>query len=364
MRVILAGGGTAGHINPALAIADTIAHNDKEAQILFVGTKRGLESTLVPKKNYDIKYIDVQGMKARLTPKNVVAVWKYVTAIAKCKKIIKKFRPDVVVGTGGYVCAPMVSAANALGIPTLIHEQNVFPGNAIKMLSKKSTVTAISFSESTRYIDTAREILLTGNPLRPEIVSADRNSARRELNIGNDKYIVVFGGSLGASAINNTVCDYIEKYGVPKGIRMCFATGKYGFEDVSARITSEKYPNVEVKQYIHNMDTVLASADLVVCRSGAITVSEVCALGVPAILVPSPNVTRNHQEYNARALSDKGAAITILEKDFDADSLKSAADSIIKDDIYSDGIRTKALAMAKTNAAEIIYDKLCKIIKK
>jgi UDP-N-acetylglucosamine--N-acetylmuramyl-(pentapeptide) pyrophosphoryl-undecaprenol N-acetylglucosamine transferase len=258
----------------------------------------------------------------------------------------------------------MVSAANSLGIPTLIHEQNVFPGNAIKMLAKKSTVTAISFSESTRYIENANEILLTGNPLRPEIVNADRASARAELGLGDDKYIVVFGGSLGASAINNTVCDYIEKYGVPSGIRMCFATGRYGFEDVSSRITPDKFPQVEVKQYIHNMDTVLSSADLVVCRSGAITVSEICALGVPAILVPSPNVTRNHQEYNARALSDKGAAITILEKDFDAVSLKTAADNIINDNSLSDGIRIKALAMAKTNAAEIIYDKLCKIIKK
>lgn len=364
MRVILAGGGTAGHINPALAIADTIAQKDKNAEILFVGTKRGLESTLVPKKNYKIEYIDVRGMKTHLSFDNVVAAVKYVTAIGKSKSMIRKFKPDVVIGTGGYVCAPVVTAANSLKIPTVIHEQNVFPGNAIKMLSRKSTVTAISFAESTRYLENANEILLTGNPLRPEILRADRVSARAELGLKDEKFIVVFGGSLGAKAINSVVCDYIEKYGNANGIRMCVATGKYGYEDVTARIDAEKYPNVEIKQYIHNMDKILSAADLVVCRSGAITVSEICALGVPSILVPSPNVTRNHQEYNARALSDDGAAITILEKDFNADSLKSAVYSIINDTIASDAMRAKARSMGKLNAADMIYDKICKIIHK
>lgn len=364
MRVILAGGGTAGHINPALAIADTIAQNDKNAEILFVGTMRGLESTLVPKKNYNIEYIDVQGMKGRLTFKNIVAAVKYVSAIGKSKKLIQKFHPDVVIGTGGYVCAPVVAAANSMKIPTIIHEQNVFPGNAIKMLARKSTVTAISFAESTRYLSDANEILLTGNPLRPEILKADRASARAELGLKEEKFIVVFGGSLGAKTINDVVCDYIEKYGNAHEVRMCVATGKYGYDDVSARITADKHPNVEVKQYIHNMDKMLSAADLVVCRSGAITVSEICALGVPSILVPSPNVTRNHQEYNARALSDDGAAITILEKDFNAESLKAAADSIIYDDKASDTMRAKARSMGKLNAGDMIYNKIIKIINK
>ena len=364
MRVILAGGGTAGHINPALAIADAIVQNDKDAQILFVGTQRGLERTLVPKKNYNIRYIDVEGMKARITLKNIKAGIKYISAIGKSKRLIREFAPDVVIGTGGYVCAPVVAAANALHIPTVIHEQNVFPGNAIKMLAKKSTVTAISFAETTRYLNDAGEILLTGNPLRAEILSADRESARAELGLENEKYIVIFGGSLGAKTINDVACDYIENYGNEKNIRICIATGKYGYEDVSSRITTEKYPNVEVKQYIHNMDKVLSAADLVVCRSGAITVSEICALGVPSVLVPSPNVTRNHQEYNARALSDNGAAITILEKDFNMTSLKKAADSIILNDKASNEMRDKARSMGKINAAEMIYNKIVKIINK
>ena len=364
MRVIMAGGGTAGHINPALAISDVITQNDKNAEILFIGTKNGLESTLVPKKNYNIEYIDVQGMKGRLNIGNIVTAAKYITAVAKSKKIIRKFKPDAVVGTGGYVCAPVVAAANSMKIPTLIHEQNVFPGKTIKMLAKKSTVTAISFAESTRYLDDANEILLTGNPLRPEILKADRTFAREKLKLGDERFIVVFGGSLGAKTINSVVCDYIEKYGSSGGIRMCIATGKYGYEYVSGRITAEKYPYVDVKQYIHNMDEMMAAADLVVCRSGAITVSEICALGVPSILVPSPNVTHNHQEYNARALSDDGAAITVLEKDFNAESLKNAAESIINDAKASENMRAKARSMGRLNASDMIYNKICRIINK
>ncbi len=363
MRVILTGGGTAGHINPALAIADTIAQKDSNSEILFIGTKHGLESTLVPHRNYNIRYIDVQGMKGRLNLTNAVTAVKYVSAVNKSKKIIKSFKPDVVIGTGGYVCAPVVAAANAMKIPTIIHEQNVFPGKAIKLLAKKSTVTAISFAESAKYLDSANEILVTGNPLRPEILNADRAAARSALGLKDEKFIAIFGGSLGAAAINGVACDYIEKYGSGKNIRICLATGKYSYEDVLARMQGKAYPNVEIKQYIHNMHEILAAADMAVCRSGAITVSELCALGVPSVLVPSPNVTRNHQEYNARALSDDGAAITILEKDFNAESLKSAVDSLIKNPEASEEMRQKARSKGKLNASEMIYDKLIKIIK-
>lgn len=357
MRVIFAGGGTAGHINPAIAIADTVMQRDKNPEILFVGTKRGLESTLVTKKGYSIEYIDIQGAKGRFTFHNAVTAAKYITSFAKSKKIIRDFKADAVVGTGGYVCAPVVAAANALHIPTLIHEQNVFPGNAIKMLSKKSSVTAISFAESEKYLGGAKEILLTGNPLRPEILAASREKAREELGLGDKKLIVIFGGSLGAKTINDVACRYIEEHGGDENIKICLATGKFGYDDVANRIGG-KYKNTEIKQYIHNMDTLLAAADAAVCRSGAITVSEVSALGVPAVLVPSPNVTRNHQEYNARALSDKGAAVTILEKDFSPETLKKALDGIIYDAENAENMRRKAKSLAMLSADDIIYDKL------
>jgi len=362
MRVILSGGGTAGHINPALAIAEAVVQNEKDSEILFIGTKRGLESSLVPKKKFDIRYINVQGLQRSFSLKNIATAIKYMTSISLSKKIIREFKPDIVIGTGGYVCAPVVSAANSMKIPTLIHEQNVFPGSAIKMLAKKSTVTAISFAESTRYLSDAKEILISGNPLRKEIINSDREAARDTLGLGNDKLIVIFGGSLGARAINDVACEYIEKYGNEEGVRICIATGVHGYERVAARIRAEKYPNVEIREYIYNMDVMLSAADLVVCRSGAITVSEICALGVPSVLVPSPNVTHNHQEYNARALSDNGAAITILENEFNADALKGAVDSILKDETAAEDMRKKARSMAKLNASEIIYNKMRKII--
>lgn len=361
MKVILAGGGTAGHINPALAIAETVMHRDKKSEILFIGTKKGMENTLVPKRGFDIRYINVQGMQRKFTAKNFVSAVKCVTAIKKSKKIIKEFKPDIVIGTGGYVCAPVVIAANMLKIPTLIHEQNVFPGNTIKMLTKKSSVTAISFVQSTKYLGDAKEIILSGNPLRSGILNADRAKARGHLNLGDKKFVVVFGGSLGARKINDVVCDYIEKYSNNADVRICIATGSHCYERVVARL-GNKYKNVDIREYIYDMDRVMAAADLIVCRSGAITVSEICALGVPSVLVPSPNVTNNHQEYNARALSDEGAAITILENDFDVDSLKNAADKILNDEDVASQMKKKALSIAKYDAAEIIYNKMCKLI--
>lgn len=361
MRVILAGGGTAGHINPALAIAETVLQKEKDSEILFVGTKKGLESTLVPRKNFNIKYISVEGFKGKLNIRNIVPAVKYTLSLIKSKKIIKQFKPDVVVGTGGYVCAPVVAAANDLKIPTLIHEQNVFPGAAIKMLAKRSTVTAVSFAESTKYLKDAGKVIVTGNPLRAELLQADREKARAELGLKDEKLVVIFGGSLGARKINDVACEYILKYVNTDNLRICMATGSMGFERVCAHIRTSQRPNVDIRQYIHNMDTMLSAADLVVCRSGAITVSEICALGVPSVLVPSPNVTNNHQEYNARALSDNGAAITILEQDFNEDSLKKAVDSILNDEKAAKEIRKKALSLGKLNATDIIYEKMCKI---
>lgn len=363
MRVILAGGGTAGHINPAIAIAETVMSQDADSDVLFVGTRKGLERSLVPRAGFDIEYINVEGIQSKKAIKNLTAITKYAIAVARCVGIIRGFSPDVVVGTGGYVCAPVVTAATLLKIPTLIHEQNVFPGRAVKMLAHKATVTAVSFAESIKFFESAKEIIISGNPLRPEIINADRDKARAKLGLDDDKFIVVFGGSLGARAINDVVCDYIAKYGKEEGIRIFVATGRYDYERINARVDRSKYTNVEIMDYIHNMDTYLSAADLVVCRSGAITVSEISALGVPSLLVPSPNVINNHQEYNARALSDNGGAITVLEKDFNVSSLRDAVEKVLGNDAFSNDMRTKAKTLSKTNAAQVIYNKLCDIAK-
>ncbi len=364
MKILLAGGGTAGHINPAIAIAKYALSKDKNCEILFVGKKGGMESRLVPAAGFDIEYIEIEGLKRKLTFSNIKTALKLVTSVLKCKKIINRFKPDVVVGTGGYVCAPAIIAANSKKIPTLIHEQNVFPGSAIKMLSKKSTVTAISFEESKKYLLGAKNVVLTGNPVKPDICQIDYQSARKVLNINDEKYIVAFGGSLGAKKINDVITDYIKLINNKKGIKLCFATGINNYDDVVNELKHQGITpgdNIEIRKYIDNMNVVMNAADIVICRSGAITLSELCVLGKPSILVPSPNVTNNHQHYNALALESIGAAVMISENEFDAQTLNLQINNILSNkDVYTNmSICAKKLSSA--DATQIIYNKLKEI---
>ena len=365
MRILLAGGGTAGHINPAVAIAKYIQSVDKDTQILFIGRTGGMESRLVPAEGFDIRYIEVDGLKRKLSLSNVSAAIKMLTASSKCSKIIDEFKPDVVVGTGGYVCAPAVIAANRKKIPTLIHEQNVFPGSAIKFLAKKSSVTAISFEESRKYLTNAKNIIFTGNPVRPDIVDADYKEARKTLGIkDNEKFILAFGGSLGAKKINDVLIDYIERINQKECIRLCFGTGVGNYDSVIKELSDrgiEPSENIEILKYINNMDVVMNASDMVIGRSGAITLSELCVLGKPSVLIPSPNVTNNHQEYNARALADNGAAIMILEKDFTVDTLSDAIEKITADEKVYASMQENAKKIGTADATEIIYRQLLKI---
>jgi len=366
VNILLSGGGTAGHINPALAIARFALTKDENNKILFVGTKKGLESTLVPKEGFDIKYVNVEGLEKKLDIKNMVSALKMGIALVKSISIMKKFKPDVVIGTGGYVCVSSVMAAHILKIPTLIHEQNVFPGSAVKFLASKADITAISFEESRKYITNAKNILLTGNPIRPSILSHNREECRKKLGIGNRKFIVSFGGSLGANRINDVMTEFVSRNIQNDDLVIYFATGKRDY----GRITEEfkkrgvtLTENIKLLEYIDNMDVVMNAADLVVCRSGAITLAELCALKRPAVLIPSPNVTNNHQEYNARALSDNGAAITICEKDFNIESLTKAIYSVVYDENKSCEMSESSGRLAITDATDKIYNSVCNLIK-
>lgn len=366
MRILLTGGGTAGHINPAVAIAKYAVSMDNDTQILFVGKRGGMESRLVPAEGFDIKYVDVEGLVRKVSLSNVVTVIKLIEAVRETGKIIDEFKPDVVVGTGGYVCAPAIISANRKKIPTLIHEQNVFPGSAIKFLSKSSTVTAISFAETEKYLAKAKKIVFTGNPVRPNIMSINYDGAREALGIHKEKFIVAFGGSLGAKKINDVIIQYIEKINNKNGIRLCFATGVANYEGVMQSLKNKGVTpggNIEIVRYIDNMDVVMNAADLVIARSGAITVSELCVLGKPSILVPSPNVTNNHQEYNARVLDDWDASVMILEKDFNADSLSENIDKILSNSAQSRIMSLNAKKIGTADATDIIYKQLLEITK-
>ncbi len=363
MRILLAGGGTAGHINPALAIARYAQSVDKTTEVLFIGKTGGMEARLVPKEGFDIRYIDVEGFSRKLSLENFVTLMKMCTSYRECVKIIEEFKPDVVVGTGGYVCVAPVMAAIRRKIPTLIHEQNAFAGSAIKTLAPMATVTAISFADSQKYLTRAKKVVYTGNPVRPAIMGTDYDTARKTLGIGNEKFVAIFGGSLGAQKINNVVTDLVSRLN-STNIRICWATGEREYERVKNLLKEKDISldsNIELVPYIHNMETVMNAADLVISRSGAITLSEICVLGKPSILVPSPNVTNNHQEYNARALADNNAAHMILEKDFNINTLYNSIMTILSDKKLGTTMSENAKKMGNYNATELIYNQLIDI---
>lgn len=360
MRVLLAGGGTAGHINPAISIADTIKANEPDSEFLFVGTKRGMESSLVPKSGYDISFVDVSGFKREITLKNAFAVLKALGAVGKCRRIIKKFKPDIVVGTGGYVSGPLLFAATMLKIPTLIHEQNVFAGLTSKMLSDKVDTVCISFEESRKRFNKAKNVVLTGNPIRRELFDLTYHQAREKLGIDQKPFLVSFGGSLGAARINESMVEYIKTL-KDDSFNILFATGEREFDNVQKSLNGIEKQGVKVVKYIYNMNEVMQAADLLVCRAGAITVSELNALGKPSVLIPSPNVTDNHQFFNAKALVDKGAALMIEEKDLDNEKFCFTINNLLKNKEKLENMSTLSKKMGIKNANELIYNEIKKL---
>lgn len=365
MKILVSGGGTAGHINPAIAIAKRMKR-EYNAQILFIGRESGMEKTLVKKEGFDIEFIEVEGLIRKLTLKNIKVAIKYLTAIRKAKKIIRDFAPDVVVGTGGFVCAPVMSAANSLKIPTLIHEQNVFPGMTVKMASSFADCVAISFEDMKKYVSdkVLKKCVLTGNPLRENLFDLSREEARERLNIGDKTFIVTVGGSLGARTINNALCDIINNC-THDDTKILGGTGERFYDEVLEKVNKEKLnDNIEIVPYIHNMNEVLPAADLIVARSGAVTVSELCALGCPAILIPSPNVTHNHQEYNAKSIEDNGAAVMIPERDIEGNIVSDTVNKLIANREKLKEMSKNAQRLAISDGTKRICDIVAELAKK
>lgn len=362
MKVLFSCGGTGGHINPALAIANTLKQRVPDLEVLFVGAVGGMEGVLVPKSGYKIEFVKVRGFKRKLSLTNVDAAIKAITSVKAAKKIIKRFKPDVVIGTGGYASWAAVKAAAGLGVPTLIHEQNAYPGVTTKKLSAYADKVCISFEESRKYFDASvrDKLVLTGNPLKPEVISADRAQSRREMGLTDEVYILSFGGSLGATRVNELMLDVLEGFAVGNaGVRALHATGKngsekYGTEAQKRGITQA--PNIEVREYIYDMHRQLAAADLVICRAGAITIAENCGMGKPSILIPSPNVTDNHQYKNAKVLADAGAALLFEESAVNGEMLTAAVRDLVGDEEARKKMAAAAKKLAKTDAASKIAD--------
>ena len=366
MRVLLTGGGTAGHINPAIAIANYIKEKEPDSQFLFVGTQHGLEKNLVPRCGYDIKFIEVMGLKRSLTPENIKVLFSYIKSMRDSARILKEFKPDVVIGTGGYVCAPVVKAAFGKKIPTLIHEQNVFPGLAIKMLSGKADVTAISF-EQTRSMMKAKNFVLTGNPLRPDLLQKhDADVVRAQYGFNEKPLVLMFGGSLGAEKMNEALVEILEK-GYVTGYNLIAATGEKHYDGVMKKLAqkgvdTDKFRNVKVVPYIYNMEEIFSVADMVVGRAGAITVSEITAVGKAAVLIPSPYVAHNHQEYNARYLEKNGAAKVVLESELSGEKLSAQINAVLKDAETLAKMKQSSAKIGITDACQTIYDCVKKLV--
>lgn len=367
MKILLAGGGTAGHINPALAIAGYVKEKRPDAQILFVGNRGGMEQRLVTQAGFDIKFITISGFKRSFSPKSMIENAKTVartfTSSHEAKKIIFEFKPDICIGTGGYVSGPVVRTAAKMGVPCLIHEQNAYPGVTNKMLAKSAKKVMLAVPQAKKYFEKC-DFVVTGNPVRGDILTADKAQSRKELNIDERPLVLSFGGSLGARKINEAVAELVARSGKDGKYQHIHAYGKYGdwFPDLVKEKGTDisKCSNLDIRAYIDNMPVCMAAADLVICRAGAITLSEIQAMGKPAILIPSPNVAENHQYHNAMALVNAGAAEIIEESQLDGTTLIETVDKMLSSPEKMQKISENSKKMAITDANERIYS----VIKK
>ncbi len=373
MKVLIAAGGTAGHINPALAIAAYLKERRPDTEIAFAGRREGMEFGLVRKQGYPFYHIEVQGIQRSLTPHNILrnikALWYLSSSGRKSRRILRDFGPDLVIGTGGYVSGPVVLSAAKMGIRTAIHEQNAFPGVTNKILAKQVDLVFAAMPDAVEKLAVPHKTIVTGNPVRPEILRADREKARAKLGIRPDQLCLLsFGGSLGARTINQVIAQLAEwqiKNG--KDFFQIHATGSYGVE-LFHKLCEEKGilgdPHLMVREYIDDMAGCLAAADLVISRSGAITISELAAAGRASILIPSPNVAENHQYYNALELSRPGAAILIEEKDLTGDKLIRTVDELTQNPDTLKQMGVAAFGCAHLNSLEKIYAHLEKLMQK
>lgn len=361
MRVLFCGGGTAGHVNPAIAVAQTVMRNSTENKVAYVVTLNGIENQLVSFKKYQI---DVIGFKRRITLKNFSFLKKQIKAIEKSKQIINEFRPDIVFGTGGYATVPVVIAAKKLGIPVLLHESNVIPGKAILTLQSKADKILLNFSESEKYFKKKDKLLHVGNPIRNGFEHENKEKIKKSLEI-REKYVVLcIGGSLGAQRLNNAAIELVDNFvRYRKDILLIWSTGKNEYSNVIDMISKRDLNNVKnliVTDYIKNIPEIMSSSDLVISRAGAMTISELAHCKKASILVPSPNVTNNHQYLNAKALEASGAAILITE-----DKLYTLIDvvkGLIENERERELLESNIGEYSKKDANKSIYNLLSNIL--
>ncbi|WP_125712654.1 undecaprenyldiphospho-muramoylpentapeptide beta-N-acetylglucosaminyltransferase [Companilactobacillus kedongensis] len=360
LRIVVSGGGTGGHIYPAMALIQRLKERDLVDEVLYVGTEKGLESKIVNNAGIPFKTIEIRGFKRKLTLENVKVLQLFLSSVRRSKKIIKEFRPDVVIGTGGYVSSAVVYAAHRLHIPTVIHEQNTIAGVTNKFLGNFVDKIAIAFKEAQDQFSEKRKIVFTGNPRAQEVATIEVNDRLKDFDLQPDTpTVMIFGGSRGAAPINRTTIEALEKFS-KEDYQVLFVTGRVHYDDVIKKIDSLSLnmDNISVRPYIDDMPEILPDISLIVGRSGATSIAEITALGIPAIFIPSPYVTHDHQTKNALSVAKNGAAIMIPEADLTGDSLYSEINKIMS----SEETRNKMSAASKDIGVPDASDRLIKVL--
>ncbi|MBR2744804.1 MAG: undecaprenyldiphospho-muramoylpentapeptide beta-N-acetylglucosaminyltransferase [Clostridia bacterium] len=370
MRVIISAAGTGGHINPGIAIANKIKEHEPDSEIVFFGTDRGLENDLVPRAGYELKKIEAYGIQPKPSFSNIKNLIKTMHSRKVVKKFIDEFKPDVVIGTGGYICGPVFAAANARHVPSFLHESNAFPGRAVKVFARKAEKVFVGFKEAKDCLSGLNNVVVTGTPTKIKKINLSenqRNSIIEELNINNDlPMVLIFGGSQGAQKINEAVVDIIknsknEKY------QIVWATGPKQFDIIKKSLSSygidiENVKNAKIMPYIYNMEDLINLCDLVVCRSGAMTITEIAIVEKPAIFIPLPSVGANRQEDNARVLEKMGAAKVILNSDINGEILDNYISEMVSDKNNLIAMGKKASSIAMYDVEEKIYNEIKSVI--
>lgn len=368
MKVIISGGGTGGHIFPAIAIANCLKQKHPDVQILFVGAKGKMEMQKVPQAGYEIVGLPIVGFQRKKLWKNFAFPFKLVYSTLKAKKIVKAFNPDVAIGVGGYASGPTLAAATSRQIPSLLQEQNSYPGVTNKMLADSADVICVAYDKMDRWFD-RKKIVFTGNPIRQNISALYDNPALKyeqgleKFSLSSDKKtVLVVGGSLGARTINESIFANLD-YFVSNGIQLIWQTGKYFYQKAKEKVDSLNTPLVQAHEFVYDMDMAYSVADVIVSRAGAIAVSELCIVGKPAILIPSPNVAEDHQTKNAMALTSRGAALMIKDAEA-ADKLTETLDEVLKNPDLQHSLSANIKQMGVRDADVRIVEEVEKLIGK
>ncbi len=366
IRLVLCGGGTAGHVSPAIAIADIVKNSYKNAEIIFIGRKGGYENEPILRSGYKLYELDVCGLKRKISYHNVKAVIKLFKAIKESKAILRDSKPDLIIGTGGYVCFAPLLAGKALKIKTAIHESNAYPGLVTKLLAGRVDVTMLGFKEAKSFIKYKEKCKVTGNPIRAGFDSMTRKKAKKILGLkDSDKLIISFGGSLGSESMNSCIIELMKSYSATtKNLYHVHATGKKSSINTEYNRTSEfkENKNARVLEYIEDMPLYMKAADLAITRSGAMTLSELLYANLPAILIPSPNVADNHQYKNAIKMQESGYAILIEEKDLTSERLRNEINKLIFNGNALDLMRLKIASADKSSPSVDILETISNLV--